>query len=399
MASTTSIVSFTVVDGQVLPGSLDVTFNSTGIVLTDIDTFSDSAAAVAIQSDGKIVAVGSAQNPLAGGYNFALVRYKVDGSLDTSFGTNGKVTTDFGTSLDIGRVMAIQSNGKIIVAGSYITDNTGAPSGLAMARYNTNGSLDTTFGTSGMVTSSGSIYDFPKAISIQADDKIIVASSSFRGFSLMRYTTDGILDTSFGTTGRVYTAIFTTVPGNDSLGDIVIQADGKIVAVGITGPTRKFALVRYNVDGSLDATFGTDGIVTTNIGGFASASAVAIQEDGKIVAAGSAIVRYNTDGSLDMTFGTDGKSTGSANVVLIQGDGKLVTVVTKLVGGSSGIFSLARHNIDGSFDSSFGTNGKLTTSVGVGPNTLVYDAVLQTDGKIVAVGTASGDFAIVRYLP
>ena len=417
VASTTSTVSFTVYAAPPppSPGSLDVSFNSNGIVLTDIDTFGDSANAVAIQTDGKIVAVGTAFTTATLGYDFALVRYNEDGSLDTNFGTGGKVTTDLGGSLDSANAMAIQSDGKIIAAGRNY-DSTGA-GGLALVRYNTNGTLDTTFGTGGKVTTNLGTGDFALAVSLQSDDKIIVASSSYIGFGLARYNTDGGLDTTFGTNGRVDTAIYTTVPGYNSLSNIAIQADDKIVAIGTANPTYDFALARYTVDGSLDTTFGTGGKVTTDIGGLDFGHAVTIQKDGKIVAAGqgaasgAAVTRYNEDGSLDMAFGTNGivttYTTGSVenpSVVLIQGDGKIVTVGTGLIGGSSGIFSLARYNTDGTLDTSFDVDGKLTTVVGVGQNTLAYAAALQNDisgntVKIIAAGTASGDFALVRYLP
>ena len=407
VASTTSTVSFTVVAAAA--GSLDTTFNSTGKVLTDIDTFGDGASAVAIQSDGKIVAAGSSFTSGTLGYDFALVRYNVDGSLDNSFGTSGKVTTDFGGSLDGAYDLAIQADGKIIAAGRNY-DSTGS-GGLAMARYNADGTLDTDFGTGGIVTTNLGTNDFAIAIALQTDGKIIVGSTSYLGFALARYTAGGTLDTTFGTGGRVTTTIYAIV-GYDSLSDIAIQDDGKIVAVGKANPTYDFALVRYNTDGSLDTEFGVAGKVTTDFGGLDTGAAVAIQSDGKIVAAGAggasgiALARYNDDGSLDASFGSNGKvitlTSGiieGASAVCFQSDGKIVTAGTGLVAGSSGVFSLARYDIDGSLDTTFDTDGKLTTSVGIGPNTLAYDAAIQTDGKIVAAGTASGDFALVRYLP
>jgi len=407
-ASTTSTVSFTV--DAAPAGSLDTTFNLTGKVLTDIKTSGDAAQAVAIQSDGKIVAAGSSSGSGSTGSDFALVRYNVDGSLDANFGTGGKVTTDFGTGLDIAKSIAIQADGKIVAAGYTNGAAVGGPFGLAMARYNTNGSLDTTFGTGGKVTTSLGTSDIANSIAIQSDGKIIVASTTAAGFGLARYNTNGSLDTTFGTAGKVTTAIY-SVPGSDSLSAIVLQSDGKIVAVGAANPTFDFAVVRYNSNGSLDATFGVGGKVTTDMGGIDSGKAIAIQSDGKIVAAGtsasgSALVRYNTDGNLDTTFGTGGKvttlTTGSLEVtyaVVIQGDGKVVTVGTGLIGGSSGVFSLARYNTNGGLDTTFDTDGKLTTSIGIGPNTLAYAAAIQSDGKIVAAGTANGDFALVRYLP
>ena len=406
VASTTSTVSFTV--NIISAGTLDASFNLTGIALTDINTSLDGALAIAIQPDGKIIAAGSSLGSGSTGSDFALVRYNSDGRLDTSFGTSGKITTDFGMGLDTAKAIAIQADGKIVAAGSTLG---GTFFGLAMARYNLDGSLDTSFGTGGKVSTTPGLSDFANSIAIQADGKIIVGSTASAGFGLARYNTNGSLDTTFGTAGKVTTAIY-VVPGYDSLSAIVIQADGKIVAVGSANPTFDFAMVRYNANGSLDTTFGTGGKVTTDIGGIDSGKAIAIQSDGKIVAAGtggasgSALVRYNTNGSLDTTFGTGGKVTtvtaGSleyAYAVVIQDDSKIVTVGTRLIAGSSGVFSLARYNTNGSLDTTFGTGGKLTTSLGPGPNTLAYAAAIQSDGKIVAAGTSNGDFALVRYWP
>ena len=321
-------------------GSLDTTFGTGGIVTTPIGSGNATANALGIQSDGRILAAGSSYN--GSNNNFTLVRYNTNGSLDTTFGTGGIVTTSIGSGYAGAYALGIQSDGKIM-AGGYYAD--GSNYDFALVRYNTNGSLDTTFGTGGIVTTStGSGYDIAYVLGIQPDGRILAAGSSHYGsnydFALVRYNTDGSLDTTFGTGGIVTTTIGS---GDSEVLALGIQSDGRIVAAGKSpdGSNYDFALVRYNTDGSLDTTFGTGGIVTTPFGfGWDYANTLVIQSDGRIVAAGKsfngsnydfALVRYNTDGSLDTTFGTNGKVTtpiGSydayAIALDIQSDGRIV---------------------------------------------------------------------------
>jgi uncharacterized delta-60 repeat protein len=210
-----------------------------------------------------------------------------DGSLDLSFGNGGKVITPIGLGQDIGYSVAIQADGKIVMAGSsYIVNDD-----FALSRYNSNGSLDLSFGTSGIVTTSiGSAGDVAHSVAIQTDGKIVVAGYSYinnhRDFALTRYNTNGSLDTSFDTDGKVTTPIGSST---DEGYAVAIQADGKIVVAGTTfnGSIFDFALIRYNSNGSLDLSFDIDGIVTTHIGsGTSFGYAVAMQADGKIVVAG-----------------------------------------------------------------------------------------------------------------
>ena len=413
VASTSSMVNFTVVAAPTSAGALDMSFNLTGQVFTDINSSLDGIQAIAIQSNGKIVAVGSAQSST--GLDFALVRYNLDGSLDTSFGSNGKVITDFNSGSDVAQTVAIQADGKIIAAG-YTTGG----SGLAMARYNTDGTLDTTFGAAGKVTTNLGTVDFANSIGLQSDGKIIVGSTASAGFGLARYNTDGTLDTTFGTSGKVATTLTvisgTPLPGYDSLRAIAIQSDDKIVAAGQANPSFDFGVVRYNADGSLDTTFNSTGKVITDIGGVDDVSSLAIQSDGKIVVAGTtmtatdfALVRYATDGSVDTTFGTNGivttSTTGSvdlAKAVAIQSDGKIVVAGTELVGGTSAVFMVERFNTDGSLDTSFDADGKVTTDLGHG-GAVAYAMAIEPSGNtaagnIVVAGTSNNDFALVRYL-
>jgi uncharacterized delta-60 repeat protein len=340
-------------------GTLDTSFDSDGKVTTAIGSAADYAVSVAIQSDGKIVAAGYSYN--GSNNDFALARYNTDGTLDTSFDSDGKVTTAIGGSNDRAYSVAIQSDGKIVVAGY---SNNGSNDDFALVRYNTDGTLDTTFDSDGKVTTAtGSGNDEALSVAIDSDGKIVAAGLSYNGsnfdFALVRYNTDGTLDTTFDSDGKVITAIGGS---NDYALVVAIQSDGKIVVAGYSrsgGSNDDFALVRYNTDGSLDTSFDSDGKVTTAIGGSNDyAWSVTIQSDGKIVAAGHSymssnydftLARYNTDGTLDTSFGTNGKVAtaigGSDDVaysVAIQSDGKIVAAGYSY-NGSNFKFALVRY--------------------------------------------------------
>src|SRR5213078_134737 len=259
--------------------------------------------AVAIQTDGKIVAAGYTCNCSAfgGDYDFAAVRYNTDGSLDTSFGSTGKVITRIGPGNDVAYAVAIQSDSKIVVAGHGAV---GSSHDFALVRYNTDGSLDSTFNGTGKVTVDfpdpfNPINDYAHEVANQADGKIVAAGMSGpavrEDFAVARYNANGSLDNTFNSTGRVLTPI-----GNltDVAQAVVIQPDGMIITAGSSrddplnqgGSSRAdsdFVLVRYNPDGSRDISFDADGIRLDDFGNrFAVAGSTAIQTDGKIVVAG-----------------------------------------------------------------------------------------------------------------
>jgi len=232
-------------------------------------------------------------------YVFALARYNADGSLDTTFGPGGIVTTAVGSGDDVAYALGIQTDGRIVAAGySY----QGGNMDFALVRYNANGSLDATFGPGGIVTTAiGSDNDYARAISIQPDGRIVAAGSSYQGgnedFALVRYKANGSLDGTFGTGGIATTAVESGAYAS-ALG---IQSDGRIVAAGYSynGMHPHFALVRYDANGSPDTTFGAGGIVTTMIGsGDNYALALGIQTDGRIVAAGNSYNGSNYDFTL-----------------------------------------------------------------------------------------------------
>ena len=335
-------------------GELDVSFDTDGIVTTNIGGNRDFGSSVAIQADGKILFAGSSN--ASGTSDFVLVRYNINGSLDTSFDTDGIASTDIGAEEALNSVV-IQPDGKILVTGY-----TGAGSiyDLALLRYNINGSLDTSFDTDGIVTTDISTDDDGRSVAVQPDGKILVAgysnASSNFDFVLLRYNANGSLDTSFDTDG-----IATTNIGAGDFGySLVVLPDGKILVAGYSnaGGTYDFALLRYNANGSLDTSFDTDGIVTTNVSDYDDGRSVAIQPDGKILVAGYsnagviydfALLRYNANGSLDTSFDTDGiaitnvSSDEGAYSLAVQPDGKIL-VAGNINSGGDYDFSLIRYD-------------------------------------------------------
>jgi uncharacterized delta-60 repeat protein len=404
-----------VAPAQAAAGDLDPSFGVGGKVTTDFGfaISTDRARAVVAQADGKLVAAGVAFSGTSD--DFALVRYSSDGSLDAGFGTGGKVMTDFadGFSSDQADALARQADGKLVAAGSSFT-----PTGndFAVARYLPNGTLDPSFGTGGKVTTDFGSDDVGHALVMQPDGKLVVAGTAGGNFALARYRPNGRLDPSFGPGGKVTTDF----GGTDEGLALALQADGRLVVAGIAGPCCAFGLARYRANGMLDRGFGTGGKVTTTFGGLDDrARAVVVQADGKLVAAGYALTetsrdfalaRYLPNGSLDAGFGTGGKVTtdftgfvDEANGVAVQPDGRLVAVgVARFPTGLDfSDFALARYEPNGSLDAGFGTGGKLTTDFGGGED-LGQALAVQADGRLVAAGLtatpACCDFALARYL-
>jgi uncharacterized delta-60 repeat protein len=348
------------------------------------------------------------------------------GALDPTFGGDGRVTTNVGPHYDAAYALAIQADGKLVVAGERDSRH-GRPE-FALARYRNHGRSDGSFGTGGrVVVNLPGFYDVPSATAIQSDGKIVVAGTGGYGsFAVVRFNIDGSLDASFGGDGIVRTNL---TSGIEIAFGLAIQTDGKIVVVGLSGGQvgDKWGLVRYNGDGTLDSSFGGgDGIVRTDITHRADeADAVQIQPDGKIVVSGIAnrfccdskfaLARYATDGTLDLGFGGgDGKVITNFTVghsgddgawaLALQPDGAIIAAgpagtERSLFGGR---FGVARYLSDGSLDTSFGGDGKVYTNLTPGRD-LATDVELQADGKIVVGGTANffsrnGRFGIVRYL-
>ena len=352
----------------------------------------------------------------------AVSAFGADGELDLAgFGSGtGKVTTDFSSSNDKAFDVAIQADGKIVVVGELLAT---PPWNFAVARYNPNGTPDNTFASNGeLILPVGPSDDIAHAVAIQPDGKILVAGIVSDGlsynFAVVRLKADSSLDSSFGLGGKAETPVDPAAHGTGW--DVLVQPDHKIVVVGelSDGVDVRIGVVRYNPDGFLDSTFGTGGVTNTLVGSEASSGyAVDIQSDGKLVVAGLdrtagvadvAVVRYNTDGSLDGTFGSGGTVTtaiGSgdegAQAVAIQHDGKIL-VAGGSHNGSNSDFALVRYESDGSLDTDFGSGGKVTHPVGSGDDT-AWDLCIQPDGRIIVVGTSHNgtdfDPVVARFLP
>lgn len=421
-----SLLTFTI--ALAASGDLDPTFSGDGKVTTDfLGVLDESVRDMAIQSDGKIVAVGSA---CGGSFSeikcvFSIARYNSNGTLDTTFSWDGKVVTDFGPA-DEALGVAIQTDGKIVVVGQKCAAGL-TSCDLAMARYKPDGSLDPAFSGDGKLTTNFGSGDNGSygGMAIQSNGRIVVAgrmkNSSNYDFAVYRYNTNGTLDNTFSADGMVNTGF--GAGKNDDTFDLVLQPDGKIVAVGRTCDGSwgncNFALARYNSNGLLDTTFGGDGKQITNFGGNDYINAAARQADGKIVVAGRkesaggcslALARYKTNGDLDSTFHADGMvttplpSTDCAwwmfTGLAIQTDGKIVIAGAMGPWGSND-FLLVRYNSNGTLDTTFSGDGMVTTDFGG------YDAadalVIQSNDRIVIAGRTdiggTMDFALARYLP
>jgi uncharacterized delta-60 repeat protein len=393
--------------GSAAAGDLDPTFDGDGKLTTDFSGSNDRAEALILQPDGKLVAAGHAYQVDDGGFNFALARYNADGSLDTSFGTGGKVTTDFG-GVEYGMALILQPDGKLVAAGHAY--QAGSNWDFALARYNADGSPDSSFGTDGKVTTdfSGEI-DTVEGLILQPGGKLVAAGTSNQAgsynFALARYNANGSPDTSFSADGQVTTDL----PGDyDSARALILQPDGKLVAAGYTGQGQifinDFALARYNADGSPDTSFSADGQVTTDFSdGNYQAEALIRQPDGKLVAAGRGdndfvLARYNLNGTRDTSFGAAGKVNtdfpgGSvAMAIVLQPDGKFVAA------GHSGLnnagtkdFALARY---GSAPSAHFTTQPSTTAAGAPVSPAVQVAIQDPNGNTITTATLAVTVAI-----
>jgi uncharacterized delta-60 repeat protein len=424
-ATVLSMLAFTV--ALAASGDLDTTFGGDGRITSyavpSRPGRSDTVFGIAIQADGKIIAAGFSGVPQTSTYDFALIRYNPDGSLDNTFSADGRLITNFG-GIDQAYDAALQPNGKIVVAG-YKCSNDFTICDVALARYNVGGALDITFSGDGKQTSDfGGNDNGSLAVAIQPDGKIVAAGYMWNGtdydFAVYRYLSNGTLDSTFSGDGMA--RIGFGAGRQDYAGDLVIQSDGKIVVIGYTGDSdeanNNFAVARLNANGSLDTTFSGDGKQITNFGGDDYAYAVALQTDGKIVVIGEkgtsalsyfAVVRYNSDGSLDAAFNTTGRKAFSiaagvnsvAVAVRVQANGKIV-IAGRTGAAEVADFALVRLNSGGGFDTTFSGNGKVTVDFG-GDDYGRALALQSSDGKYVIGGfTSDGtqrDFALARILP
>lgn len=400
------------------PGVLDQTFGTQGKVVTQADTNWLNYQSMVLQPDGKIILVAWAD-----GTGILLVRYKTDGSLDSTFGTNGKATgapITYSMRTEVIPV-ALQPSGKIIVGGMSV-DVHGATQ-WAVCRFNSNGSFDNSFGVNGVASSTnGSGDNAINSLAIRPDGRIVAGGTldmgivtQFTQFALMQFSESGILDSSFGTNG-IATFNFGTT---DLLKGIALTPTGSIIAAGTSSPKCTnspcnnfgFLVIKLAATGKLDSTFGTNGIArkVSPTWTYVPNGCFTMQNGNIITAAGlgvttggysNQIARCDSTGVWDNSFGTNGTTTLPANIYIsaltAQADGKIIAI-----GHSSNSFNLARFNSSGSIDSTFGRRGLIITNFPT--SAIAEDGVVQQDGKIVLSGTNAGvnnrynQFALARY--
>ncbi len=409
-------------------GTLDPTFGTGGIVLTDIGLI-DEAMAATHQPDGKIIAAGFTGN--IGTYSFLLTRYNEDGSLDGTFGDAGITTTSLGAGEASCNAIQLQADGKILVIGTYLVAEEG-PANIALARYNTDGTLDLSYGTDGIVITNSEdseVFDGGMRGKVQADGKLVVLGFKYEDileFLLLRYNTDGTLDNTFGDEGIVTPIIGDYSDESEEL-NLIFDTDENILiassAFGSGESHTNFSIVKYDTDGALDLTFGTDGQVLTNIKTTDGVSSndygadIAFQSDGKIVVAGMiyddegafALARYSAAGVLDESFGTDGvmytemSAWAECTGMSIQANDKIIITGHASFEEYNEDFVLVRYTANGDLDPTFGTDGMVVA--GLSPSAdYANDIMIIDNEKILVVGTEAGEFGLdtrvglVRYL-
>jgi uncharacterized delta-60 repeat protein len=409
-------VAVAVPAGATIPGAVDDGYRAGSRVTTDFADSDDGIAALIAEPDGTLVAAGSARVPYP---EFALVRYRPDGSLDPGFGDHGKVTTRIGAGALI-QAAARQPDGKLVAAGVVDFALNGGPADFALARYLPDGRLDRSFGDAGIVVTdvSPGASDVLHEVVLQPDGRIVVAGDTPAGglgdtkFVIARYLPDGRLDPTFGPNGIVTTDLG---QGIDSPRGLLLQPDGRLVAVGNGGTGRYPVALRYLPDGSLDPAFGRGGRATM-AGPMAGAMAAALQSDGRIVVAGTAdgmnpalaVARLLADGTPDTSFGEDGQVVtevgwqANGDAVIVQSDGRIAVAGTADIGRQRGQFAflVARYEPDGALDRSFGRDGVATTDFTSGTDQATALAV-DASGHLVAGGVSGftppgrADFALV----
>ena len=383
-------------------GTLDSSFDGDGKLFVNVGSSGNRGNAVLIQPDGKLVVGGSLREATGTITDFLLVRLNSEGSFDNTFDGDGKLTTKITTSTSAVTALTLQSDGKIVAVG---TSNLGTNRNIALARYGANGSLDGSFDMDGVVVTDV-VDEIATSAAIQTDGRILVGGFATVApltpfhFLASRYNTDGSPDNTFDGDGRVITALTSVL---DRANSLLLQPDGRIVLAGssVDIPDADISLARYNSNGSLDNTFDGDGGVLLELG-FANDRIydTALQPDGKIIAVGyaygdlitnPAIARYNANGSIDLSFGIQGSvvmppdlnfTERYANSVAVQTDGKVIFSIESIFGMP---YTVVRLHPDGSLDSSFGTGGFVTVAVGTDSD-WAAGLELQPDGKIVLAG-------------
>ncbi len=409
--------SFTCLSIAQSPGDLDKTFGNGGKVNLGIVGYYDVAQEVALQKDGKIVVAGYGKKSLTSFKGLSMARYLQNGEMDYDFGSLGvihKVTMNLEGEVNS---VVIQKDDKIVVVGYSISPTTNNEE-ITLVRFTENGKVDKTFGNKGLiVTEISSEKEVGESIAIQPDGKIVVVGTTQHNPSfdivLVRYDEYGHLDPYFGIGGIVITDINS---GLDIGKSIVIQNDGKLIVSGFTYVGNKFlmTLLRYNSNGDLDTTFGKSGIVITDISGRRGRMDLALQNDGKIILVGPSevenshhftLLRFNTNGSLDKSFGKNGVTKtiigdySEAESVALDSHGNIVVAGTTELGNEQ--FVVAMYNQNGMLEPGFGSNGIVKASFIKNSVDRAHSVVIDNDGNIIVAGETKNDyttFGLVRFI-
>lgn len=391
-------------EGICQSGNVDSTYHFDGMAMPAYWQISGDTRGqkVAIQSDGKAVVVGYHKNA---DYDFALIRYNIDGTMDSTFGGDGLVTTGLYGGDDLAYALAIQPDGKIVAAG-YSYHTIYGQKVFSVARYNTDGTLDATFGGGGKALANfGSGDQNAYGVALQADGKIVVSGAGFFNpnpadshFCVARFTSSGALDNTFSGNG-LWNASYGT--GSDAVAyDVDIQTDQKIVVSGsVTSSTgaASMTIVRLNSSGSYDNSFDGNGLVQTQINGVStSGNNLILQDDGKMLFVGGsnnlmAVKRLNTDGSPDSTFSQDsyalidfGSSSNNGYAIALDADQRIIVAGATYI-GSAYDFAVARLTPQGDLDLTFSGDGKVIVSYS-SQDEFLFGVAIQDDHKIIATG-------------
>ena len=389
-------------------GELDQGFGRNGVAQSRVGPGYSAAQDVALDGAGRIVVAGQWS------LSFGLARLLPDGRHDPAFGGDGTVSTSFGVGARANAVV-VQPDGKVVAAGHANPTQGSTDADIALARYNTDGSLDTSFGSGGRVTTSfPNASAYASALLLQPDGRLVAVGEAFppdavdSDVALVRYLPDGRLDTSFGGDG----VVTTDAGGPDVASSVMAGPDGTLLVGATSGQpdpsapaTSTWTLLRYRADGSLDPAFGGgDGVADSDLSPrFERLTSLTTQPDGRIVAAGHinpdgqseqvAVARYLSDGRLDTTFGggdgvvaTQAARLSEGEDIAVQADGRIVVAGRAadddLDGDPDWEWLLLRYEPDGALDASFGRAGVVRTPAGEQANAMV----LAPDGAIVVAG-------------
>lgn len=408
---TTFFLLFIITFSSSQNGVLDASFGTNGTVVT---ISGGEVFDMVIQPDDKIIVVGSSGT---GPNDMTIMRFNADGSVDNSFGTNGKVSVDFYGGNDNAKCVALQPDGKILVGGSCQQSSSNNNSNLAIIRLNANGTLDNSFGTGGKYSLDVDGYAFDELydLTLQSDGKIVAVgrggTDMFNKTVVLRLNSNGTPDNTFDSDGILKAFGF---PGGimSTIYAVLVQPDGKIL---IAGSSTSCSLARLNSNGTIDNSFGNNGGIIINVTSYGNH--LALQPDGKILISNYNIIgnntllcRVNSNGTMDSSFGNSGMASLNVNPgqythstgIYLQSDGKILLTGSAYTNGSTSNLLLAQYNSDGTLNTAFGPSntGYVTTSIAATDEDRGKCVGVQSNGKIIVAGspcTGSCKFALARY--